>query len=111
MLMYSSRPADAGEKMDVLWDKNHTSLAVEAAQPLSKRLEEGLSQGMQNLKQTLSDSDFEGHIESILSLKIADDSLMVVTKNMIHRSLLEHKFVPAFKEAFNVKNVRIISQK
>ncbi len=35
-------------------------------------------------------------------------SLLVVAKSFMQRSLLERDFIPKFKEAFGVANVRVV---
>ena len=109
MLLHRTMQIDADEEENMLWHEE-TALSVETFKPLSQRLGKEFSQGMQNLKKTLLASDFEDYIESILSLKIVDGSLWLVTDSPMHRSLLEHRFIPIFQEAFNVEKVRIISQ-
>lgn len=109
MLMNRTAQVDSDkEEKILLHDAN--SLSAETFKPLSQRLGKEFSKGMQNLKRTLLASDFEDYIENIVSLKIVDGSLWLVTNSPMHRSLLEHRFIPIFKEAFDVDKVRIISQ-
>lgn len=109
MFMHSAMQVNHSEERGFLWHDAQT-LTTEAFEPLSKRIGKSFSQQIQNLKQTLLASDFEDYIESIVSLKIIDGSLWLITDSPMHRSLLEYRFIPALKEAFDVDNVRIISQ-
>lgn len=109
MLMHRAMQVDYSEENGFLWRKDK-SLSTEAFLPLSKRIDKKLYKGMQNLKTILLASDFESYIESLVSLKLINNSLWLITDSPMHRSLLEHRFVPALKEAFDVEDIRIISQ-
>lgn len=109
MLMHHAMHEVAKEEGNLFW-KSGDRITTESFKPLSKRVGKSLLEGMKNLKTVLLASDFESYIETIVSLKIINGSLWLITDSPLHRSLLEHRFVPAFKEAFEVEDVRIISQ-
>lgn len=109
MLMHRTMQVDYNEENGFLW-YDEKSLATEAFEPLSKRIDKKFYKSLQNLKTIILASDFENYIESLISIKLINDSLWLITDSPMHRSLLEHRFVPALKEAFGVEDVRILSQ-
>jgi len=110
MLMHRSMQGDHNEEREDFFWHNEKLRSVEPFRPLSERLDKEFAIGMKNLKEVLPASDFENYIESIVSLKIIGSSLWLITDRPMHRTLLKHRFIPAFKEAFEVEDVRIISQ-
>ena len=112
MLMRFGMQNDYDEKNEILF-KNSNALSIENFVPLSQREEmqsDTILEGIGKLKRNLLEKEFESYIENILSLKLINNFLWLITDSAMHRSILEHKFVPAFKTAFAVQNVRIISQ-
>ncbi|HMM23048.1 MAG TPA: hypothetical protein PKA10_20255 [Selenomonadales bacterium] len=88
-------------------------LKREAFTPLSRRIAPGqseLSAGLDTLKGLLGAADFDRYIESLISLRLQDQALWLITDRAMHRSILERRFIPQLKTAFGVSRVRIISQ-
>lgn len=89
------------------------SLQVEPFTPLSARVASGqpeLVSGLKELQQGLGQEHFDRYIESLVSLRLQEGTLWLVTRRAMHRSLLERDFLPQLKQAFRAGGVRIISQ-
>lgn len=79
--------------------------------PLTERLAQGkphLLEGLTQLKTRMREEDFTHYIERLTALKIAGETLWLTTNQQMDRSVLERNYLPALKEAFAVKYVRII---
>ena len=87
------------------------SLQTEPFTPLSVRIgltQPELVQGLVTLKQGIGQERFDQYIESLISLRLREGTLWLVTKRAMHRSLLERDFLPQIKQAFGAGAVRII---
>ena len=49
------------------------------------------------------------HIAELPNLTRNAQTLLVVAKSFMQRSLLERDYIPKFKEAFGVANVRVVA--
>lgn len=90
-----------------------TSHYAEAFTPLSQRLEKekvDLIKGLEQLKELIGESNFNQHIETLLSIKKFESTLLVITERELQRSLLLRDFISQIQQAFQVEKVQIISQ-
>lgn len=90
------------------------AIIVQEFSPLSARLEKEGSELLPELsllKEKLCEVDFAKYIENLISLKKSGDTLLLITQRSMERTILAYKFTQELKEAFAVKNIRIISQK
>ncbi|MDR1701497.1 MAG: hypothetical protein LBR56_01825 [Sporomusaceae bacterium] len=110
MLMHHMKE-EVGKDADLLFWQPGGGLSTEVFRPLSQRIGSELAPGLENLQSIVSAGDFKNYIESIISLKVNNNSLWLIVDSPLHRSLLEHKFRAALKEAFQVEYVRVVSQK
>lgn len=110
MLMHRDLNAPGGE------DNNPILVAApflktETFTPLSQRLDPGqpvISEGLKRLKKLLSTADFERYIESLIALRLQEETVWLITDREMHRSLLERDFLPQLRAAFGVKGIRVL---
>lgn len=69
-----------------------------------------LSAALAELRTVMGEADFDRYINSLVSLRQVDDQLLLITKREMYRSILLSRFLPAIKQCFGVRLVRIISQ-
>lgn len=81
--------------------------------PLMERIESEmphLSSALVALQIAIGPDDFEKYINSLVSVRKADDQLLMITKKEMYRSIIMSRFLPAIKESFAVSFIRIVSQ-
>lgn len=81
--------------------------------PLEERIAKEspqLSDALAKLKIKMGEHDFNKYINSLVSLKRGEDRLLMITKREMYRSILMGRYIPAIKESFAVKFVRIVNQ-
>ena len=81
--------------------------------PLTERIGQEaphLSAALAKLRTAMGEADFERYIDSLVSLRQTEDQLLLITKREMHRSILMSRFLPAIKQCFAVRLVRIVSQ-
>lgn len=79
--------------------------------PLEERVkaeEPALSSGLAKLKAKMAESDFEKYINSLISLKKHGDTMFLITRNAMYKSVIEFKFSKQITESFGVSGVRAI---
>ena len=97
---------------EVLW--RFESLRMEEFSPLTERLEKEnpeLAVQLAVLRNNVCAADFDKYIQELVSLKKVGNTLFLLTQHGMQRSLINHMFIPMFKEAFAVTDVRVLSQK
>jgi hypothetical protein len=67
-----------------------------------------LSSGLAELKAKMAEKDFEKYINSLISLKTHGDTLFLITRNAMYKSVIELKFSKQITESFGVSGVRVI---
>jgi len=80
---------------------------------LSERLakeQPWLTEKLASLKEKMPPKDFEEYIENLISLKMNEGALWLITKREMSRSILERNYLPQLKESFGADSVRIITQ-
>lgn len=81
--------------------------------PLEERIAQDapqLSAALTELRTLMGTDDFDKYINSLISLRKVDDQVLMITKREMYRSILISRFLPAIKESFGVRVVRIVSQ-
>lgn len=89
-------------------------LRGEVAKPFSNRLESrfGIVEvGLQRLRESLSEKDFQRHIEPLERITISGKKALLITRNEMQRTLLERDFIPQIAKAFEVDFVRVVAQR
>ena len=87
-------------------------LSAEELTPLEARLaakSPELSEGLSKLRASIGEEAYAKHIAELPNLTRNAQSLLVVAKSFMQRSLLERDYIPKFKEAFGVANVRVVA--
>ncbi|QDR82528.1 hypothetical protein [Sporomusa termitida] len=69
-----------------------------------------LAAALAELRSVMGEADFERYINTLVSLRQVDDQLLLITKREMYRSILLSRFLPAIKQCFAVRLVRIINQ-
>ncbi|HWQ61612.1 MAG TPA: DnaA N-terminal domain-containing protein [Negativicutes bacterium] len=90
-----------------------STLKVEPFIPLSQRVAAGqndLHAGLQKLRQSLPQAEFDKYIESLVALRLQGGTLWLVTDRAMHRSIIERSFLDPIRTAFGVHSVRVLSQ-
>ena len=67
-----------------------------------------LTEGLVKLRSLIGEESYAKYIAELPNLTKNAQSLLVVAKSFMQRSLLERDFIPKFKEAFGVANVRVV---
>ena len=102
-------PASRGVEEE--WCADPTLSTVELT-PLEARLatkSPELSAGLSKLRAAIGEEAYAKHISELPNLTKNSQSLLVVAKSFMQRSLLERDYIPKFKEAFGVANVRVVA--
>ena len=85
---------------------------LSAVTPLEARLaakSPELAEGLKKLRSLVGEEAYEKQIAELPNLTRNAQSLLIVAKNFMQRSLLERDFIPKFKEAFGVADVRVVA--
>lgn len=81
--------------------------------PLEKRMaveKPQLMPGIKKLREILGDKEFERLITRIHNINVAGERCLIVAESEIHRTYLMRDGLKAIAEAFNVSNIRVVSQ-
>ena len=87
------------------------SLEKEEFTPLEERIKaEGseMIDGISRLKVGMDESDFKKYINSLISMKKHGDTIFLITKNAMYKSVIELKFIKLITESFGVGGFRVI---
>ena len=102
-------PASRGVEEE--WCADPTLSTVELT-PLEARLaakSPELVEGLKKLRAAIGEEAYAKHISELPNLTRNAQSLLVVAKSFMQRSLLERDYIPKFREAFGVADVRIVA--
>ena len=101
----------ASRDVEEEWCADPHLSAVEMT-PLEARLaakSPELAEGLKKLRSLVGEEAYEKQIAELPNLTRNAQSLLIVAKNFMQRSLLERDFIPKFKEAFDVADVRVVA--
>ncbi len=104
----AASPASRGVEEE--WCADPHLSAVEMT-PLEARLaakDSDLTEGLSKLRAAIGEEAYAKYIAELPNLTRNAQSLLVVAKNFMQRSLLERDYIPKFKEAFGVTDVRVV---
>ena len=104
----TASPASRGVEEE--WCADPHLSAVELT-PLEARLaakSSELTEGLKKLRASVGEEAYAKYIAELPNLTRNAQTLLVVAKNFMQRSLLERDFIPQFKEAFGVADVRVV---
>ena len=105
----AASPASRGVEEE--WCADPHLSAVEMT-PLEARLaakSPELAEGLKKLRSLVGEEAYEKQIAELPNLTRNAQSLLVVAKSFMQRSLLERDFILKFKEAFGVADVRVVA--
>lgn len=81
--------------------------------PLEQRMAEEkpyLMEGLAKLKESLGEDSFKRLISNVHNINLSGPRIMLVADNELHRTNIERECLPAIAEAFNVTNIRVVTQ-
>ncbi|MDD3386776.1 MAG: hypothetical protein PHX92_02535 [Candidatus Pacebacteria bacterium] len=81
--------------------------------PMLDRIEEEkpeLIGGFHMIFKEVGPEIFQNYFNQLIDIKKAEHRMIITTKNYRHKSFLEKFYLPLICEAFQVTNIRIISQ-
>ncbi len=79
--------------------------------PLEERIkaeDPELINGISKVKAGMAESDFEKYINSLTSMKKHGDTMFLITRNAMYKSVIELKFIKLITESFGVSGFRVI---
>ena len=100
----------ASRDVEEEWCADPHLSAVEMT-PLEARLaakRPELAEGLEKLRSLIGDDAYAKQIADLPNLTRNARSLLVVAKSFMQRSLLERDYIPKFREAFGVADVRVV---
>lgn len=81
--------------------------------PLEQRMAKEkphLMEGLKTLRAELGDDGFKRLISKVHNINVAGERCLIVAESELHRTNLEREAIPAIAKAFNVSNIRIVTQ-
>ena len=81
--------------------------------PLEQRMAKEkpyLMEGLAKLKESLGEDSFKRLISNVHNINLSGPRIMLVADNELHRTNIEREGLPAIAEAFNVTNIRVVTQ-
>ena len=81
--------------------------------PLEQRMAKEkpyLMEGLAKLKESLGEDSFKRLISNVHNINLSGPRIMLVADNELHRTHIERECLPAIAEAFNVTNIRVVTQ-
>lgn len=90
-----------------------TVLKQEPFTKLSQRLAQEspeLVPALLQLKTAIGEKNFEQYIEELNSLRRSNDVLLLITRNAMHRSIIEGRFKSDLVNCFNTPIIYIVNQ-
>jgi len=79
--------------------------------PLEERIkaeDPELINGISRLKAGMAESDFEKYINSLTSMKKHGDTMFLITKKAMYKSVIELKFIKQITECFGASRFKVI---
>ena len=101
----------ASRDVEEEWCADPHLSAVEMT-PLEARLaakSPDLAEGLKKLRSLVGEEAYAKQIAELPNLTRNTQSRLVVAKSFMQRSLLERDFIPKFKEAFGVADIRVVA--
>ena len=81
--------------------------------PLEIRMEKEkpyVFERLQKLKAIIGEEKFTRLISKLHNINYADTRILLVAPNELHRTNIERELLPAIAEAFEVDNIRVVTQ-
>ena len=100
-----------GEENYVL--AKYTRVVTVPFTPLEQRMSKEkpyLMDGLAKLKDDLGEDRFRRLINNVHNINLSGHRIMLVADNELHRTNIERECLPAIAKAFNVTNIRVVTQ-
>ena len=114
MLTYAKQSGQSLEQeIDLAGYMPSKTLRREVFTSLSQRLateDPGLLPAFGRLRDGMDAADFEKYMESLVRIRQSDEMLLVITKDAMHRTMIEGRFRDHLAKAFNAGIVQVLSQ-
>ena len=65
---------------------------------------------LQKLKEIIGEETFKRLVSKVHNINYADTRIMLVADSELHRTNIERELLPAIAEAFEVVNIRVVTQ-
>ena len=81
--------------------------------PIEKRFAKEKPQlmpGLQKLREELGDAEFDRLITRIHNINVSGERCLIVAESELHRTFILRDALPAISRAFNVSNIRVVTQ-
>lgn len=81
--------------------------------PLEVRMEKEkphVFERLQVLKEIIGEDTFKRLVSKIHNINYADTRIMIVADSELHRTNIERELLPAIAKAFEVTNIRVVTQ-
>lgn len=102
-----------GEHEEEFAAAHDTRVVTVPFSPLEKRMAKEKPQlmpGLKKLREELGDAEFERLITRIHNINVAGERCLIVAESELHRTFIERDAIPAIAKAFNVTNIRVVTQ-
>lgn len=103
-------PGEGEEKFMVA---TNTKVVTVQFTPLESRMAKEkpeLMPGLQKLHELLGEESFKKHISNIHNINMSGSNMLIVADSELHRTNLERNCIRVIMEAFNVDNIRVVTQ-
>ena len=97
--------------MEKEWLVGNPSLEAQVMSPIAERIAERqpeLLEPLRQLRANLGDEKYAKYIDTLQNIAMNATSVLIRATNVMDRSMLAHECMPALKEAFAGKVIRII---
>ena len=81
--------------------------------PIEKRFAKEKPQlmpGLKMLREELGDAEFDRLINRIHNINVSGEHCLIVAESELHRTFILRDAIPAISKAFNVSNIRVVTQ-
>ena len=81
--------------------------------PIEKRFAKEKPQlmpGLKMLREELGDAEFDRLINRIHNINVSGERCLIVAESELHRTFILRDAIPAISKAFNVSNIRVVTQ-
>ena len=103
-------PGESSEKSSMAIGSR---VIVEPFSPLLDRIrveKPELVAGLETLRDLVGVEGFEKYFNCLQSLKKAETTVMLITDSEMKRTAIEHQYIGAIRQAFDVQYVRVVCQ-
>ena len=94
------------------WDKvqTHQSIRNDFIEEVYEAVEAIDEQDTAHLREELGDAEFDRLINRIHNINVSGERCLIVAESELHRTFILRDAIPAISKAFNVSNIRVVTQ-